>query len=82
MFSAYHVEQERWTLQQLQCDCGSRWTEIGPQQLMQLDGKPSDVYRATCDACGGETMVDFDVSSFFGRPSDLQALDDQDTARG
>ena len=45
MFSAYHVEQERWTLQQLQCDCGSNWTEIGPQQLMHLDGRPSDVYR-------------------------------------
>ena len=48
------------------CACGGAWSAFGPQQLVELDGTPHDVFEAQCGACSQATVFEFDVSSFFG----------------
>jgi hypothetical protein len=63
------VSQEYNHIGLQRCACGGRWRPTS-QALLREGDKHFDLIKAVCQKCGLETEFLFDVSSFFGPPSE------------
>jgi hypothetical protein len=80
-------DQEYWIVKRTKCRCGTPFTRksVGAQSLQGAPSRPVDVLHVDCESCGRIAYLEFDISSFFGKPdirSFQKLLDDQEKLWG
>jgi hypothetical protein len=70
MAEVLRSSREYWTVTPMTCRCGTVLSRrsAGIQRLYERQSVHAESLRVSCETCGREVDVDFDIASSFGNP--------------